>query len=143
MERRENRSTGNKLMKRLAIFIAIMGVLLGLIASLFAAHEVGGVWGVFVGLLLFPLTLAYLPFYTLLTDGNWNLLFLNYGPITLSWILLSIADKPKQKLRLATDEPPTQPVVTKDNPSPAVVVMVIGGVILAAIGCALLLRAIS
>jgi hypothetical protein len=129
-------------MKQLAIFIAIMGVLLGLIASLFVVYEVGGAWGVFVGLLLFPLTLAYLPFYTLLTDGNWNLLLFNYGSITLSWILLSIAEKQKQKPPLATDEPPTQPVVTKDNPSPAVVVMVIGGVILAAILCALLLRVI-
>ena len=84
-------------MKRVAIFLAIIGVLLGLIASLFTVYEVAGGWGLFVGLLLFPLTFAYLSFYTLFTDGSWNLLLLNYGSLAVSWILLSIADKPQEK----------------------------------------------
>jgi hypothetical protein len=133
----------NNFMKRLAIFIAIAGVLIGLIASLFAVYEVAGGWGVLLGLLLFPLTFAYLPFYALLADGSWNLLLLNYGSIAVSWLLLSIADHREEKPRSAIDEPPTQPVVTKDTPSLAVILLVAGGVILAVIVCALALRAIQ
>jgi hypothetical protein len=126
-------------MKRVAIFIAIAGALLGLTASLLAAYEIAGGWGVLLGLLLFPLTFAYLPFYTLFADGSWGLLLLNYGSIAVSWILLYIADKKEEKPqapRSAIDEPPTQPVVTKDNPTLAIILVAIGGLVLAAYICA-------
>ena len=122
-------------MKRVAIFIAIAGLILGLTASLFVVYEIAGGWGVLLGLLLFPLTFAYLPFYTLFADGSWNLLLLNYGSIAVSWILLSIADRAEEKPqepRSATDEPPTQPVATKDNPTLAIVFTVIGVLVLIA-----------
>ena len=141
--KRESRSTVNTFMKRLAILIAVAGVLIGLAASLFIVYEVAGVWGLLLGLLLFPLTFAYLPFYTLFADGSWSLLLLNYGSIAVSWILLYIADHRQEQPRLATDEPPTQPVVTKEGPSLAVIFLVVGGVILAAIVCAIALRAIQ
>jgi len=126
-------------MKRVAIFIAIAGVILGLTASLFAVYEIAGGWGVVLGLLLFPLTFAYLPFYTLFVDGSWDLLLLNYGSIAVSWILLYIADNKEEKPqapRSAIDEPPTQPVVTKDNPTLAIILVAIGGLALAASICA-------
>ena len=122
-------------MKRVAIFIAIAGVILGLTASLLAVYEIAGGWGVVLGLLLFPLTFAYLPFYTLFADGRWDLLLLNYGSIAVSWILLYIADRAEEKPqepRSAIDEPPTQPVATKDNPTLAIVFTVIGVLVLIA-----------
>jgi hypothetical protein len=126
-------------MKRAAIFVAIAGVVLGLTASLFIVYEVAGGWGLFVGLLLFPLTFAYLPFYVLFAEGNWSLLLINYGSIAISWVLLYLADrteKTQQPARSAIDEPPTQPVATKDNPTLAILLAVIGGLILAAYICA-------
>jgi hypothetical protein len=135
----------SKFIKPLAIFIAIAGVVVGLSVSLRTVYEIAGGWGVALGLLVFPLTFAYIPFYMLLAHGSWNLLLLNYGSIAVSWGLLYFADKleaaPEQP-RAAIDEPPTQPVVTKENPSPAVIFLIVGGVILAAIICALALRAI-
>jgi hypothetical protein len=126
-------------MKRAAIFVAIAGVVLGLTASLFTVYEVAGIWGVILGLLIFPLTFAYLPFYLLFAEGNWSLLLLNYGSIAVSWSLLFLADrteKPQPAARSAIDEPPTQPVATKDNPTLAILFIVIGGLVLAAYICA-------
>ena len=126
-------------MKRVAIFIAIAGALLGLTASLLAAYEIAGGWGVLLGLLLFPLTFAYLPFYTLFADSSWGLLLLNYGSIAVSWILLYVADNKEEKPQAppsAIDEPRTQPVVTKDNPTLAIILVAIGGLVLAAYLCA-------
>lgn len=126
-------------MKRAAIFVAIAGVVLGLTASLITAYEVAGVWGVILGIIIFPLTFAYLPFYILFAEGNWSLLLLNYGSIAVSWVLLYLAgrtEKPPQPARSAIDEPPTQPVATKDNPTLAILLIVIGGLVLAAYICA-------
>ena len=128
----------NKVINRAAIFLAIAGTLLGLTVSLFAAYEIAGEWGMLLGLLLFPLTFAYLPFYTLFADGSWGLLILNYGSIAVSWLLLYVADskeKKPQAPRLAIDEPPTQPVVTKENPTLAMLLVAIGGLVLAAYIC--------
>ena len=137
--KRGRRSTVNKVIKRVAIFIAIAGLILGLTASLFAVYEIAGGWGVLLGLLLFPLTFAYLPFYTLFAHGSWDLLLLNYGSIAMSWILLYLADNKEEKSqapRSAIDEPPTQPVVTKENPTLGIILVAIGGLVLAAYICA-------
>lgn len=126
-------------MKRVAIFIAIAGVVLGLTASLFAVYEIAGGWGVLLGLLVFPLTFAYFPFYTLFADGKWGLLLLNYGSVALSWMLLYLADrteKTPQPERSAIDEPPTQPVATKDNPTFAIILALVGILVVAAYICA-------
>ena len=132
----------NRFTKRVAIFIAIAGVVLGLTTSLFAVRESFGGWVTLLGLVFFPFTFAYFPFYTLFTDGNWNLLLLNYGSIAASWILLYIPEREKWKSRSAIDEPPTQPVVTKDTPSPTVILIVIVGILFAVTVCALSIRAI-
>ena len=129
-------------MKRTATYIAIAGVLLGLAASLFVLYEFAGGRGVLAGLLLFPFTFTYLPLYALFSHGIWDLVMLNYGSITLSWILLYAADMKDEKPRLAADEPPTQPVVTKETPSPAIIGLIIGGILFIAVICALILRAI-
>lgn len=126
-------------MKRVAIFIAITGVVLGLTASLFAVYKIAGSWGVLLGLLVFPFTFAYFPFYALFADGNWGLLLLNYGSVAVSWILLYLADRTErtpQPARSAIDEPPTQPVATKDNPTFAIILAVIGILVVAAYICA-------
>jgi hypothetical protein len=123
----------NKFIKRLAIFIAIAGVVLGLVASSRVVYEIAGGGGVLLALLFFPLTFVYLPFYTLLVHGSWNLLLLNYGSIAVSWILLNIPDRTERQPQRAADEPPTQPVATTDNPTPAIILLVVGGLVLAAI----------
>lgn len=122
-----------RLTRRLAIFIAIAGVVFGLVASSLVVYQIAGGGGVLLALLLFPLTFVYLPFYTLLVHGSWNLLLLNYGSIAVSWILLNIPDRTGSQARSAQDEPPTQPVVTSDHPALAIVVLVLGGLILGAI----------
>ena len=116
----------NKIIKRVAIFIAIAGVLLGLAASVRVAYEIAGGGGVVVALLVFPLTFVYLPFYTLLVYGSWNLLLLNYGSIAVSWVLLNIPDKLEKPPQSALDEPPTQPVATNDTPTLAIILVAIG-----------------
>lgn len=123
----------NRLMKRLAIFIAIAGVVVGLVASSLVVYEIAGGGGVLLALLLFPLTFVYLPFYTLLVQGSWNLLLLNYGSIAVSWILLNIPDKLENQPQAAKDEPPTQPVVTSDHPGLTIVLLVLVGLVAGAI----------
>lgn len=129
----EGRATMNRLIRRLAIFVAIAGVVFGLVASSLVVYEIAGGGGVVLALLLFPLTFVYLPFYTLLAQGSWNLLLLNYGSLAVSWILLNIPDRMKTQSRSAQDEPPTQPVVTSDHPALTVAVLILGGLILSAI----------
>jgi hypothetical protein len=121
----------NSLIRRLAIFIAIAGVILGLVASSLVVYEIAGGGGVVLALLLFPLTFVYLPFYTLVVQGSWNLLLLNYGSIAMSWLLLSLQDRLEKKPQSAQDEPPTQPVVTSDHPALTIVFLILGGLILA------------
>jgi hypothetical protein len=121
----------NKLLKRWALYIVIAGLLLGLAMSSFAIYQSLGGWGVLLGILLFPYTLVYFPLYTLLTHGNWTLLLLNYGSVAMGWVLLWIAEKKEPQPRLATDEPPTQPVATKDNPALAIILVILGIIILA------------
>ena len=128
-------------MKRTGIYIAIAGLLLGLTASLFLLYEFAGSRGVLAGLLLFPFTFTYLPLYALFAHGIWDLVMLNYGSITLSWFLLYAADRQDEMSRRAVDEPPTQPVVTKESPSPAITILIIGGILFIAVICALTLRA--
>ena len=73
-------------------FFAIAGGLIGLAMSLSVVYsDFGGLGGVLVGLLLFPLTYSLVPLYTLLTAGNWNLLMINYGTIIAAWLLDWIA----------------------------------------------------
>jgi hypothetical protein len=124
----------SKFIRGLGIFITITGVLMGLALSIFVAHEIAGGWGVVLGILIFPLTFAYLPLYALFFYGSWNLLLVNYGSVAVGWIFLSVAENMKKpQPQLATDEPPTQPVVTTDYPSLAIIIFVVGGLILAAI----------
>jgi len=124
----------SKIIRGLGIFITVTGVLMGLALSIFVAYEIAGGWGVVLGILIFPLTFVYLPLYALFFYGSWNLLLVNYGSVALGWILLSVAENmEKSQLQLATDEPPTQPVVTTDYPSLAIILFVVGGLILAAI----------
>lgn len=123
----------NRLIRRLAIFIAIAGVVFGLVASSLVVYEIAGGGGVVLALLLFPLTFVYLPFYTLLVQGSWNLLLLNYGSIAVSWILLNIPGRRESQPKSAQDEPPTQPVVTSDHPALTIAVLVLVGLILGAI----------
>lgn len=128
-------------MKRAAILIATAGVVLGLTGSLFVLYQLAGGWGVFFGVLVFPLTFTYFPIYSLFAEGSWGLLLLNYGSVVLSWTLLSMAAQQEEEPHLASDEPPTQPVVTKETPSTSVIFIIIGGIIFIAVVCALTLRA--
>jgi hypothetical protein len=124
----------SKFIRGLGIFITIAGVLMGLALSIFVAYEIAGGWGVVLGILIFPLTFVYLPLYALFFYGSWNLLLVNYGSVAIGWILLSVAENMENpQLQRATDEPPTQPVVTTDYPSLAIILFVVGGLILAAI----------
>lgn len=128
-----------KLIRNLGIFIALAGVLVGLALSIFVANQIAGGWGVLLSILIFPLTFAYLPLYALFFYGNWSLLLVNYGSVVIGWILLSVAenmDLPQPQS--ATDEPPTQPVATKDYPTLALILLIVGGIVIAAILFALI-----
>jgi hypothetical protein len=62
--------------------------------------------------------------------------FTNYGSLVIALLFYVIADFRKPQARLATEEPPTQPVMTKtfkDYLGPALVLFVIGWLILAAL----------
>jgi hypothetical protein len=87
-------------------------------------------------LFFFPFTWAYVPLYKLFVFHSWDLVFTNYGSLVIALLLYAIADNREAQLRLATEEPQTQPVITKtfkDYYAPAVVLFVIGGLILAAL----------
>jgi hypothetical protein len=127
----------SKLMRGLGIIISIAGALLGLALSISVAYEIAGGWGLVLGILIFPLTFAYFPLYALFFYGSWNLLLINYGSVAAGWILLSIAEKMEKRPQLATDEPPTQPVATKEYPALALILLVISGLVVAAIVFAL------
>ena len=119
--------------RNLAMFIAIAGGLFGLVLSFLVVHELFGNRGVFFGLFLFPFVFVYFPFYTLLAYGSWNLLLLNYGSLAVSWFLLSIAEHTERRPRSAIDEPPTKPVATQESPAFAVILLIMGGLLIAAI----------
>jgi hypothetical protein len=115
------------------MFVAIAGGFFGLFLSLMIVHELFGNRGVLFGLFLFPFVFVYFPFYTLLAYGSWNLLLLNYGSLAVSWLLLSIAEQTDSPPRSAIDEPPTRPVATQESPAFAVILLLIGGLLVAAI----------
>jgi hypothetical protein len=127
----------SKSFRNLGISIAIAGVVLGLALSIYVTLEIAGGWGVVLGILIFPLTFVYLPLYALIFHGSWNLVLLNYGSLALSWTLLSIAENMEEKPQPATDEPPTQPVATKDYPALTVILLIMGVLVVAAIVFAL------
>jgi hypothetical protein len=102
--------------------------------SVFVAYEIAGGWGLLLGILIFPLSFVYLPLYALFFYGSWHLLLTNYGTLAAGWILLLVAENmEKPQPKLAIEEPPTQPVATKEYPSLAFILLVVGGLVVAAI----------
>jgi hypothetical protein len=62
--------------------------------------------------------------------------FTNYGSLAITLLLYEIADSRNPQPRAATEEPLTQPVITKtfkDYIAPTLILFVIGGLILAAL----------
>lgn len=104
----------SKFIRGLGSLIAIVGGVLGFVASLYIVFELAGIGGVLVGLFVFPLTFALVPFYTLFVFGTWNMLLLNYGSMVAGWILHGIADN------LEKSETPRKPVSTRiQEPAPS------------------------
>ena len=125
----------NKL-KVVGNFIAVTGELLGLVLSILFVYQMAGRAGMVLSIVFFPLTWAYVPLYKLFMVHSWDLVFTNYGSLVIALLLYAIADNRESQLRLATEEPRTQPVMTKtfkDYFAPAVVLFVIGGLILGAL----------
>jgi hypothetical protein len=117
----------------MAIVTAIAGGAIGLGLSLVLVHDHYGREGVLYGLLFFPFVLVYFPLYALLIYETWSLFLLTYGSIGLSWLLLSIADAGDQPPRLAIEEPPTKPVVTKESHLFTILLLLAGGLLVAAL----------
>ena len=125
----------NKL-KSIGTFIAVAGELLGLVLSILFVYQIAGTAGAVLGIIFFPFTWAYIPLYKLFVVHRWDLVLTNYGSLMIALLFYGIADITKPQLRLATEEPPTQPVMTKtfkDYVGPTVVLLVISGFILAAL----------
>jgi hypothetical protein len=117
-------------------FIAAVGESLGLVLSILFVYQMAGTAAIVLGIVFFPFTWAYVPLYKLFVFHSWDLVFTNYGSLVIALLLYAIADNREAQLRLATEEPRTQPVITKtfkDYYAPAVVLFVIGGLILAAL----------
>ena len=123
----------NKL-KVIGNFIAVAGELLGLVLSILFVYQMAGIAGMVLGIVFFPFTWAYIPLYKLFVVHSWDLVFTNYGSLAITLLLYAIADSRNPQPRASTKEPPTQPVITKtfkDYIGPVLVLLVIGGVILA------------
>jgi hypothetical protein len=123
----------NKL-KVIGNFIAVAGELLGLVLSILFVYQMTGTAGMVLGIVFFPFTWAYIPLYKLFVSHRWDLVFTNYGSLVIALLLYAIADIRRPQPRSVTAEPPTQPVMTKtfkDYIGPVLVLLVIGGVILA------------
>jgi hypothetical protein len=123
----------------MATAIAIGGCAIGLGLSLALVHDHFGREGVFYGFLFFPFVLAYYPLYALFVYDMWSLVLLTYGSLGVSWFLLSIADPEHRRPRLAINEPPTRPVPTKESPLSTLLLLMAGGLLVAAILSALAL----
>ena len=122
-------------LKRIGNYIAVTGELLGLVLSIIFLYEAAGMAGAVLGAVLFPLTWAYLPLYRLFVQHSWVLILTNYGSLIITLVLYSIAEPREAQPRSAIDEPPTHPVMTKtlkDYLVPAIVLLVLSGLILAA-----------
>src|SRR5215216_2976139 len=116
--------------------IAVAGGFLGLVLSILFVYQMAGTTGMLLGIVFFPFTWAYVPLYKLFVVHRWDLVFTNYGSLVIALLFYVIADFKKPQPRLATEGPPTQPVMTKtfkDYIGPAVVLFVLGGLILAAL----------
>ena|SRR5215208_146443 len=125
----------NKL-KVIGNVIAVAGEFLGMILSILFVYKMAGTVGMVLGIAFFPFTWAYIPLYKLFVVHSWDLVFTNYGSLVIALLCYVIADFEKPQPRLATEEPPTQPVMTKtfkDYFGPTFVLFVIGGLILAAL----------
>jgi hypothetical protein len=123
-------------LKRIGNIIAVAGELLGLVLSIVFLYETAGMAGAIFGAVLFPFTWAYLPLYELFTYHSWDLILTNYGSLVVALVLYSMADPKEKQPRSAIDEPPTHPVMTKtlkDYLAPAAILLVISGLILAAV----------
>src|SRR5689334_5905733 len=118
-------------LRQVAVFLALGGVIINLTLSLLALYRMFGDWGVFIGLVLFPLTWGYFPFYILFAHGSWILLLITYGSASVSLLLLEIAERMEPRPRLPP-EPPTKPVTTNEN-SVSAGIFLAGGLILAAV----------
>jgi len=122
------KSTGN--------FIAVTGELLGLLLAILFLYENAGTSGVVLGIVFFPFTWAYLPLYKLFALHSWDLFLTNYGSLAIALLFYLIADNTTEEASSATEEPPTHPVMTKtlkDYIAPAFILLVISGLILAAL----------
>lgn len=80
-------------LRGLGNFIAFVGGLLGFVLSLIVIYAIAGGGGVLAGLTFFPLVFIFVPFYTLIVHGSWNLLLINYGSTIAGWVLHRMADK--------------------------------------------------
>jgi hypothetical protein len=125
------------LLRNLADIVVIGGGLSGLALSLLYVNELLGGRGVLFGLLLFPYTFLYFPFYSLFIEGDWNLFLINYGSMAAGWALFSVANSRKKQPRSAVAEPPTRPVVTRESPKVSAFLWIAVGFVLVVILSAL------
>jgi len=65
------------------IIVAIWGFFI----EILIVYGLFGYWGVFVGLVIFPIVFAVIPFYALIASGNWFLLAFIYGGIPVAVLL--------------------------------------------------------
>jgi Bacterial SH3 domain len=121
----------SRLLRQAAISIAIGGGLLDLGLSLLVIYQIFGNWGVVLSLLFFPFTWGYFPFYALFAYGSWNLLLITYGSISVSLVLLVIAEKMETR-QPSVVEPPTKPVATNEH-SVSAGILLAGGLIFVAV----------
>ena len=119
----------SKFLRGLGSLIAIAGGLLGFVLSLLVVYAIGGGGGVLLGLFIFPATFALVPFYTLFVYGSWNLLLINYGSMAAGLFLHRIADNMEKQPQALSAEPTPMPAVEqtpKNNPGPAIFLLVVG-----------------
>jgi hypothetical protein len=71
-----------------AVGVLVVGGLWGFLLSLGIIAEAAGLWGVFVALLVAPITIAATPLYAGFAWGEWVPMVLNYGGALASALLL-------------------------------------------------------
>lgn len=81
-------------LKKLARFIcSIAGIILGIWVMLLAfaiVNQVAGFWGIFVGLIVLPVTIMVAPLYACIAWGDWLPLLICYGGGFAATILVAI-----------------------------------------------------
>jgi hypothetical protein len=86
----EDSGMKTSLLATIGIYVIIVVCLLSGCCALLLLYDLLGFWAIFLGILLYPVTIFLVPLYVLFVYVDWQLLAFTYGDFLLGCFLFSI-----------------------------------------------------